>query len=93
VLGKNYVVWDKGASMKFVKPIIDKVKCRFLISNELVADVKSQVELRGEYSFDLPLHYEDDNGKVYATFSKSVYVASKEVYKKKLADKAKKNLS
>ena len=27
ILGKDYVVWDKGASMKFVRPIIEKVKC------------------------------------------------------------------
>ena len=93
VLGKNYVVWDKGASMKFLKPIVDKVKCRFLISDELIEDVKHHVEMRGEYSFDLPLHYEDEKGKVYATFTKSVYVADKEFYKKKLTDKEKKNLS
>jgi len=90
VLGKNYVVWDKGASMKFLKPIVDKVKCRFLISDALIEDVKHHVEMRGEYSFDLPIHYEDDRGRVYATFTKSVYVANKEFYKKKLADKAKK---
>lgn len=93
VLGRNYVVWDKGASMKFVKPIVEKVKCRFLISDELIDDVKHHVEMRGEYSFELPLHYEDENGKVYATFTKSVYIATKDFYKKKLADKAKKNLS
>ncbi len=93
VLGKKYVVWDKGASMKFVKPIVEKVKCRFLITDELVEEVKQKVAELGEYSFELPLKYEDDNGKVYATFTKSVYVAAKDFYKKKLADKEKKNLS
>ena len=38
VLGKQYVVWDKAASVKFVRPITDKVKCRFLISDVLVVD-------------------------------------------------------
>lgn len=87
VLGKNFIVWDKGASMKFVKPIVDKVKCRFLITDDVVEDIKHQVAMKGEYSFELPLKYEDENGKVYATFTKSVYVADKEFYKKKLAAK------
>lgn len=89
ILGKGYVVWDKAASFKFVKPINAKVKCRFLISDELVADVKHHVEMRGEYTFDLPLHYEDEHGKVYAVFTKTIYAASKDFYKKKLAAKQK----
>lgn len=84
IMGKDYVVWDKGASVKFVRPIINKVKCRFLISDEMIEDVKHHVAMRGEYSFELPLHYEDAGGKVYAVFTKSVYVAAKDFYKKKL---------
>jgi acyl-coenzyme A thioesterase PaaI-like protein len=87
ILGKNYVVWDKGASMKFVRPIVDKVKCRFLITDELVAEVKQKIAENGECTFDLPLKYEDENGTVYATFTKSVYAAGKDFYKKKVADR------
>ena len=35
----------------------------------------------------------DENGKVYAVFTKSVYAADKEFYKRKLAEKEKKNIS
>jgi acyl-coenzyme A thioesterase PaaI-like protein len=83
ILGKEYIVWDKGASIKFVRPITDPVKCRFLITDELVETVKAQVATNGQYIFDLPLQYEDDNGKVYATFIKTVYAAGKEYYMKK----------
>lgn len=85
ILGKNFVVWDKAAAFKFVRPVSGPIKCRFLISDELVADVKHHIELRGEYTFDLPLHYEDNDGKVYATFTKTIYAADKEFYRKKLA--------
>jgi hypothetical protein len=87
VLGKNYIVWDKGASVKFVRPIINKVKCRFLISNDLVDEVKRKITESGEYSFDLPLQYEDEEGKVYAVFNKSVYAADKQFYKRKLENR------
>jgi acyl-coenzyme A thioesterase PaaI-like protein len=85
ILGKDYVVWDKAASVKFVRPIIGAVKCRFLITDELVAGVKQKISEQGEYTFDLPLKYEDDKGAVYAVFNKTVYAAYKEFYKKKLA--------
>lgn len=90
ILGRDYVVWDKGASMKFVRPIVEKVKCRFLITDELIAEVKQKVAENGEYTFDLPLKYEDDNGTVYATFTKQVYAAGKDFYKKKVAARDKK---
>lgn len=93
ILGKQYVVWDKSATVKFVRPITSKVKCRFLITEDWVADVKRHIELRGEYTFDLPLHFEDEHGKVYAMFTKTIYAASKEYYKKKLAEKERKNIS
>jgi hypothetical protein len=93
VLGKEYIVWDKGASMKFLKPIIEKVKCRFLITDALVEDIKQKIVENGEYTFDLPIQYEDDKGRVYATFNKVVYAADKQFYKKKLADKQNKNLT
>ena len=91
ILGKDYVVWDKAASVKFVRPIIDRVKCRFLIPDELVEEVKQKVAGGGEYTFDLPLKYEDENGVVYAVFTKTIYAASKEFYKSKLAAKSSRN--
>lgn len=90
VLGKNYVVWDKGASMKFIRPIVEKVKCRFLITDALVEEIKQKITENGEYSFELPIQYEDEQGQVYATFTKVVYAADKAFYKKKIAEKNKK---
>jgi len=89
ILGKDYVVWDKAASVKFVRPIVNAVKCRFFITDELVEEVKQKINEQGEYTFDLPLKYEDEKGAVYAVFTKTVYVAAKEFYKKKLADRSK----
>src|SRR5262249_14116785 len=84
ILGKDYVVWDKAASVKFVRPIIEKVRCRFAVTNELIDQVRQKIIEKGEYTFDLPLTYEDSEGSVYAVFTKTVYVASKMFYKQKL---------
>jgi hypothetical protein len=85
ILGKDFIIWDKGASVKFVRPIIEKVKCRFLLDDAMLATIKQKISEQGEYTFELPLKYEDDAGTVYAVFSKTVYAASKEFYKNKLA--------
>ena len=87
ILGKDFVVWDKGASVKFIRPITGEVKCRFLITDELVETVRAEISANGQYVFDLPLQYEDAAGKVYATFTKTIYTASKEFYKKKMTAK------
>ena len=89
ILGKNYVVWDKAASVKFIRPIVEKVKCRFLITEELIAEIKNRIVANGEYTFELPLTYEDEQGRAYAVFSKTVYAADKTFYKEKLAQRAK----
>ena len=89
VLGKDFVVWDKAASIKFVKPITTPVKCRILLEKHLVDDVRSKLDNTSEYHLDLPLQYEDENGVVYALFTKTIYIAHKEYYKQKI--KSRKN--
>ncbi len=84
VLGKDYVVWDKAASMKFVRPITGRVKCRFLITDEQVEEVKQKIAQNGEHTLELPLQYVDDDGNVYAVFTKTTYMADKNFYKQKL---------
>lgn len=88
VLGKNYVVWDNAASIKFVRPITGTVKCKFEIKEETVNEIKRQIDDRGEFTFELPLVYVDGKDKVFAAFSKTIYVADKLFYKNKLANRA-----
>jgi hypothetical protein len=88
ILGKNYVVWDKAASFKFIRPISGKVKCRFLIADDDLEKIVATVAEKNEFTFEFPLQYEDENGQVFAVFNKSIYVADKAFYKSKLANRA-----
>jgi hypothetical protein len=83
ILGKDYVVWDKAASVNFKKPVRKTVFARFLLTPELIEEVKAKVAQNGKHVFDLPAHYQDKDGTVYAEISKTLYVASKEHYKNK----------
>lgn len=86
-LGKNYVVWDKGASIKFVRPITNTVRCICLITDEMHNQVVNRINEMGEYTFEMPIQYVDENNTVYAVFTKTLYAADKQFYKNKQAGK------
>ena len=83
ILGSGYVVWDKEAVVKFIRPISHQVCARFLITDELITQIKETVAKQKEMTLNLPVHFEDKAGKVYAEVGKKLYVADKAFYKEK----------
>jgi acyl-coenzyme A thioesterase PaaI-like protein len=81
ILGKDYVVWDKSASIKFLKPIKKNVYARFLITNEILTEIIAKVKSDQKYSIDLATNFQDENGIIYAEVTKTIYIADKEYYK------------
>ncbi len=80
LLGKAYIVWDKAATVRFLKPIKQKVYARFLITDELLAHIKQQVAEAHRCTVDLPVRFEDAAGTVYAEVTKTLYIADKAYY-------------
>lgn len=83
ILGDDYVVWDKSASVRFRKPIKKTVYTKFIITEDLLKKIRNTVLKDGTIDVDLPVEYVDKNEVVYATISKKLYIASKEFYKNK----------
>ena len=83
VLGKEYVVWDKSAAIRFKKPIRKSAYTQFLINDELIREIKENVAKKGELDIDFPVVFADKSGVVYATIDKKIYIASKSFYKQK----------
>ncbi|MES2139076.1 MAG: DUF4442 domain-containing protein [Bacteroidota bacterium] len=81
ILGKEYVVWDQAATIKFLKPIKKKVFARFLITEELLSEIRSKVERDKKCSIDLVTDFQDESGIKYAEVTKTLYIADKEYYK------------
>ncbi len=90
LLGKGYVVWDKQATVRFVRPIKTEVYARFLITDELLAEIKDRVEKDREMEIELPVRFTDKAGKVYAEVNKMIYVANAEYYKQKRSERKRK---
>ncbi len=91
ILGKNFVVWDKAANIKFKKPGTHTLYATFIITNEVLAEIQQQVAAHGEVNHTFHLNIVDKNGVVHASVEKLLYIASKEHYKEKLALRIKKS--
>ena len=87
ILGKNYVVWDKDATVKFIKPIKKTVYARFLISEELLQEIRETIEKEQKGNFVLQTQFEDAEGTVYALVEKTIYIADKDFYSKRQLSK------
>jgi hypothetical protein len=80
ILGKDFIVWDKGAEIKFIKPGISTLHADFKITPEMLNDVKTKVLQNGSYVFDILAPIQDAKGIVHAEVKKIMYVATKAYY-------------
>lgn len=83
ILGAEYVVWDKAATIRFRRPGDRTLFAEFIISPEFVRLIKDEVAASGEKDFTLKVDLVDTDGTVYAEVEKLIYVAGKEFYREK----------
>ena len=76
-LGKNYIVWDKSASIEFKKPGRGTVFATFQFSKEEIADIRQKADQLDKYIFDRAVDVVDADGTVIASIVKTIYVRRK----------------
>ena len=76
-LGSDYIVWDKGAKIEFIKPGRSSLFAEFKIDQSLVEEIKLKVKESEKYIFDLPVEIYDDNKVLVAKVDKTLYVRRK----------------
>ena len=77
LLGSDYIVWDKAASIRFVKPGRGKVKAVFHVPQQRVDEIRSAVDLSGKTEPTFFVDVVDDQGQVIAKVEKLLYVRRK----------------
>ncbi len=77
-LGKDYIVWDKAASIDFKRPGRGLVYAEFQWTQGEISDVKSKADELGKYVFDKPVEIKDLEGNVIAEVIKTLYVRRKD---------------
>lgn len=77
ILGSNYIVWDKGAKINFIKPGRSELSAHFTLDEVQLQEIKKKVDEGGKYVFDLPVEIKDMSNEVIASVIKTLYVRKK----------------
>lgn len=77
ILGKDYIVWDKAANIRFKKPGRTTLYAYFSLSAEEINFIKKTLiqtpKLDRIYTVDIV----DSEGKIYASIEKTLYIRKK----------------
>jgi acyl-coenzyme A thioesterase PaaI-like protein len=76
-LGRDYIVWDKAAKIRFKRPGKDTLFADFLITQAEIDEIKAA--LKAEKSIDRIYNVKiaDENGKTHALVEKTLYIAKR----------------
>jgi acyl-coenzyme A thioesterase PaaI-like protein len=76
-LGRGYIVWDKGATIRFKKPGTGTVSARFHIPHEKIEEIRAQVETTWKVEPTFTVEIKNEQGEVVAEVDKLLYVRKK----------------
>ena len=83
ILGKNYVVWDKATEIKFKKPVYKNAFAVFEFTSDEIQVIINKVANENEINYIKKLFITDENNVIYTELDKTIYISSKDYYKKK----------
>lgn len=76
-LDRDYIVWDKGAQIKFIKPGRSTLSAHFVLSEEDISGIKQIADAEGKCVIDLPVQVKSSEGEVIASVKKTLYIRCK----------------
>jgi len=77
-LGKDYIVWDKSAIIRYKKPAKGTVYCKFEISPEQIESLRKTLEMEKKVEPEFTIPIIDEEGSVVAEVQKVLYVSKRE---------------
>jgi acyl-coenzyme A thioesterase PaaI-like protein len=77
-LGKDYIVWDKSASIRFKKPGRGTVSASFRLAEEQVREIKQALSSEEKIERVFTVEVKDESGLVIAQVEKLLHIRRKE---------------
>lgn len=77
-LGKDYIVWDKAATIRFVKPGKGTVTGIFEVKADEVKAIKEEIDQIGKKVYTFKTVLTNSEGEVVCEVEKDVYVRKKD---------------
>ena len=82
-LGRDYVIWDKAASIQYKRPGRTTLYGDCTITAEEIAEVKDILTRQPEVDRVYRVELKDESGVVHSIVERTVYIANKEHYRQK----------
>jgi len=73
-LGKDYTVWDKTATIRFLKPGRSTLFARFQLDEAEIVTIRKQLETARSIDRVYAVELADASGVVHATVEKTIYI-------------------
>ncbi len=83
ILGDDYVVWDKAATINYRRPAKEDVFAEFIFTEDEIEKIKSDVGSLNEIDIIKTLNIVTKQGIVISELEKKLYIAYKAYYKEK----------
>lgn len=93
ILGKEFVVWDKSGTIQFKRPGRSTLYGYFRLDPDQIRKLKHAILEQGEITRDFRIELVDAEGVIHSEITRTIYLATKDFYKKKMARKSHKQLS
>lgn len=78
LLGRDYIVWDKAASIRFRRPGRGTVRARFEVGAEREAEIRAAADRDGKTEIVFEPRVVDADGETVAEVEKLIYVRRKD---------------
>ena len=76
-LGRDYIVWDKAASIRYRKPGKGTVRAEFRLTDAQIDDVLENLKTLPKYEPVFRVDVKDEQGTVIAEVEKMIYIRKK----------------
>ncbi|MDH5630669.1 MAG: DUF4442 domain-containing protein [Gammaproteobacteria bacterium] len=77
ILGKQYYVWDKTASIEFIKASRKKVTATFQITDDQLEEIKAKTAKGEKYLPEFEIDLIDEEQNLIARVHKTIYIKKK----------------
>lgn len=77
ILGPDYIVWDKAATIRFKKPGKGLMRASFHLTEEKIAEIRAQAETQPKVEPQFQVLVKDTQGNVIAEVDKLLYIKKK----------------
>jgi acyl-coenzyme A thioesterase PaaI-like protein len=76
-LGEEFVVWDRAATIRFLRPARTTLFATFRLPADLIEEIRAEAIRVGRLNRDFEIELQDAAGETYATCTKTLYIRRK----------------